>query len=365
MRKKYTWNLFSAFLLVFFVILSGCELILPPTTYEASPTRISYELSYGYIINSTGKGIYEIIYWCDTPEILRGTTRYTLLYDKEYEIQTVLNNTFVHWNISARDERTFRLGLTATVEAASYYTADLNGEDALTLTKLRESHTKIMNQYTQLQGNETIRFIDPANPEIVFIANSVLQNAQSNNSFVIAKALFSWLKQNIEYNTHPDEKAVRSAAVTLENRQGDCDDLSFLYISLCRAVGIPARFIRGFLLTEAPTGTVSAVAHAWVEVFVGTSDSLSGWIPVECACCSNSIETDINQNFGVESASHLRLFTDDGSNESLSSSLSGISYVVHQPNMDIALESFTEINKYQELDSKKLVITDKNMRYYE
>ncbi len=365
MRKKYTFYLFSAFLLVFVVIISGCELILPPTTYEASPTRISYELSYGYAVNSTGKGFYEIIYWCDTPEILRGTTRYTLLYDKEYEIQTVLNNTFVHWNISARDERTFRLGLTATIEATSYYTSDLNGEDALTLTELRESHTKIMNQYTQLQGNETIRFIDPANPEIVFIANSVLQNAQSNNSFVIAKALFSWLKQNIEYNTHPDEKAVRSAAVTLENRQGDCDDLSFLYISLCRAVGIPARFIRGFLLTEAPTGTVSAVAHAWVEVFVGTSDSLSGWIPVECACCSNSIETDINQNFGVESASHLRLFTDDGSNESLSSSLSGISYVVHQPNMDIALESFTEINKYQELDSKKLVITDKNMRYYE
>lgn len=365
MRKKYTWSLFSAFLLVFLVIISGCELILPPTTYEASPTRISYELSYGYSINSTGNGIFEIIYWCDTPEILRGTTRYTLLYDQEYETKTVLNNTFIHWNISARDERTFQLGITATVEAATYYITDLNGENALTLIELREDHTKIMNQYTRLQANETIRFIDPSDPEIVFIANAVLQNIQSNNTFVVAKALFSWLKQNVEYNTHPDEKTVRSAAVTLENRQGDCDDLSFLYISLCRAVGIPARFIRGFLLTEAPPGTVTAVAHAWVEVFVGTSDSLSGWIPVECACCSNSIETDINQNFGVESAFHLRLFTDDGSNESLSSSLSGISYVTHQPNMDIELRSFAESKKYKELESKKLIVTDKNIRYYE
>ncbi len=365
MRTKYTWRLFSACLLVFLVIISGCEFILPPTMYETSPIRISYELTYGYDINSAGMGIYEIIYWCDTPEILRGTTRYTLLYDKEYETKTVLNNTFILWNISARDERTFQLGISATVEASSYLAADLNGEDALTLPEIREEHMKIITQYTQLQANETIRFIDPFDPEVLSIATTVLQNAQSDNSFVIAKALFSWLKQNIEYNTHPEEKAVRSATVTLENRKGDCDDLSFLYISLCRSVGIPARFIRGFLVAETAPGTVSAVAHAWVEIFVGTSDSLSGWIPVECACCSNSIETDINQNFGVESAFHLRLFTDDGSNESLSSSLTGISYVTHQPNMDITLQSITETNNYQELESRKLVITDNNIRYYE
>lgn len=365
MIKKYTWCLFSAFLLVFLVSISGCEFILPPTMYEASPIRISYELTYGYDINSAGKGIYEIIYWCDTPEILRGTTRYTLLYDQEYETKTTLNNTFILWNISGRDERTFQLGISATVEASSYVTVDLNGEDAVTLPEIREIHSKISTQYTRLQANETIRFIDPFDPEILSIATTVLQNAQSNNSFVVAKALFSWLKQNIEYNTHPDEKAVRSAAVTLENKQGDCDDLSFLYISLCRSVGIPARFIRGFLLAEVLPGTITAVAHAWVEVFVGTSDSLNGWIPVECACCSNSIETDINQNFGVESAFHLRLFTDDGSNESLSSSLSGISYVTHQPNMEITLQSITEINNYQELESRKLVITDNNRRYYE
>jgi hypothetical protein len=75
--------------------------------------------------------------------------------------------------------------------------------------------------------------------------------------------------------------------------------------------------------------------------------------------------TDINQNFGVESAYHLRLYTDDGSNASLASSLSGISYITHELNTTIALESFAQISNYQELESKKLIITEKNNRYYE
>lgn len=363
--KNIIWFPFTAFLLVFSIILSGCEMILPPTTYEESPTRISFELSYGYRINSRGNGPFEIMYWCDLPEVLRGTTSYTLLYNQEYQTKDLLNNSFIYWNISARDETSFELGITTLVEAASYLVADLNGKDALTLSQLRENHTKIINQYTRLQANETIRFIDPSDPQVAFTANTVLQNTQSNNSFLISKALFSWLKQNIQYTTHPDERATRAAAVTLENRNGDCDDLSFLYISLCRAVGIPARFIRGYLVTETIPGRVTAVAHAWVEVFVGTSDSINGWIPVECACCSSSIETDINQNFGLESAMHLRLFTDDGSNESLASSLSGISYVTRHPSLNIELESFVEVKKYQELEVKKLVVTEKNVRYYE
>jgi transglutaminase-like putative cysteine protease len=193
----------------------------------------------------------------------------------------------------------------------------------------------------------------------------VFLNAQTNNSFTLAKLLFSWLKRNIQYQTHPDETAVRPAAVTLQTKHGDCDDLSFLYISLCRALGIPARFIRGYLLTENANGAVTATAHAWVEVFVGGSDSHNGWIPIECACVSSSIDIDIHQNFGVESAFHLRLFIDDGSNESLATSLTGISYVIRDPSLTINLQSFAEVQKYTILESRKLLITESNIRYYD
>jgi transglutaminase-like putative cysteine protease len=363
--KKNTWCLFIPCTLVLVVLLSGCEIIYPPVMYEAAPIRISYDLSYGYRINSTGTGLYEITYLCDTPEALLGTVTYNLLYTDEYQTRTLFNNTFIYWNVSSKDEKAFELGIRTQVEAESFLVADLNGKDALTIGQINVTYPGITNQYTRVQGNETIRFIDPNDPGITTIADEVFSNAKTNNSFLLAKSLFSWLKQHIQYQSHPDEKVVRPAVVTLSKKQGDCDDLSFVYISLCRALGIPARLIRGYLLTENIDGTMTAIAHAWTEVFVGGTGSFNGWIPVECACCSSSIKTDVDQNFGVESAFHLRLFTDDGSNESLVSSLSGISYITYSPDITISLQSFADIGNYQELELKKLVITEKNIRYYE
>lgn len=363
--KKNTWSFFILCILVLVVMVSGCEMIFPPVTYEATPTRISYDLSYGYRVNTTGTGRYELSYFCDTPEVLIGTTSYNLLHSTDYLKKNMFNNTVIHWNISGKNTKTFELGISAKIEAESYLIADLNGKDALTIRQIHDDYPDLTTQYTRLQANETIRFIDPADPDITTIANAMYSNQKTNNSFLVAKSLFSWLKQNIVYQIHPEEQVVRSASVTLSNKQGDCDDISFLYISLCRALDIPARFIRGYLISESMNGSVKATPHAWTEVFVGQSGSLNGWIPIESACVTDSVVTDINQNFGVESAFHLRLFVDDGSNASLASSLSGVSYITHESNTAIMLESFAQISNYQELESKKLIVTEKNNRYYE
>ena len=293
------------------------------------PTKVRYDISYGYLVNSTGTGRYKITYRCNIPEVLVGNTSYHLLYNNVYQTITIGNNTFIQWNISETDEQTYKLGLSAQVESESYLVVDLKGENALTIEEISQMYPEIVNQYTQLQANETTRFIDPYDPNITAIAETIQGNTETNNSFLLAKTLFVWLKENIQYQTHPNDEGVQPAAVTLSNKVGDCDDLSFLYISLCRALGIPARFIRGYLLTNYDNGTAIATAHAWVEVFVGGSVGHNGWIPVECACCTTSIETDINQNFGVETAFHLRFFVDDGSNESLASLLSGLSYITY------------------------------------
>lgn len=363
MRIK-TLSLSFTFVLCLIVVLAGCEVIFPPTTYEAAATRITYEISYGYRIRSTGAGSFDITYLCDTPAVLNGTTTYSLLYDADYQIRTMFDNTMIQWNISGINQKDFDVGVTATVEAASYLVADLNGTNSLTIDDITKGYPETINQYTRLQANETVRFIDPLDPEIRSIATMIVQNAQTNNSFELAKSIFAWLKSNLQYQTHPSELGVRPAAVTMQSKQGDCDDLSFLYISLCRASQIPARFVRGYLLTNT-NGQITATAHAWVEVFVGGSGSLNGWIPIECACASDSVEINVHQNFGVETAFHLRLFVDDGSNESLATSLTGISYVVHEKNTVVELQSFAEIRNYQVLESKKLIITGKNIRYYD
>ncbi len=132
-----------------------------------------------------------------------------------------------------------------------------------------------------------------------------------------------------------------------------------MYISLCRSQNIPSRFIRGFLLDEN-----YVVQHVWVEVFVGGGIGKEGWIPVECAGISNNAEIEINQNFGIENALHLRLFKDDGSNESLNFSFSGITYRIFNENRFIDIKFYNNISNYLVIKSQQLVVDKNKNRSY-
>ena len=157
---------------------------------------------------------------------------------------------------------------------------------------------------------------------------------------------------------------VQRAITTYQLRKGDCDDLSFLYISLCRSVGIPARLISGFLLQQVED-SVSIVRHAWAEVFVGATITSDGWIPVECAGNANTdIKNEINQNFGVEDIYHLRLFVDNGSNESLNVSISPPLEAYYISGLDVDIQDFIVINNYIVLEPKELYIDGDGSREY-
>lgn len=55
------------------------------------------------------------------------------------------------------------------------------------------------------------------------------------------------------------------AAVTLGAREGSCRDLAWLFVESCRAVGIAARFVSGYVADE-PTGRREL--HAWGSAYV-------------------------------------------------------------------------------------------------
>jgi len=343
--------------------ISGCIDIFQdiPTIYESTPTRISYDIKYGYQVDCIGIGNHEISYRCFIPESIK-TKSYSLLYNYNYNLITTENNNYIYWNISGENDAIYELGISASIESESNLFSDLNGKDALTIEEIINFYPETAEKFTQEQSNEDKILIDPYNSNIRLVANNIINQSKTNNSLLIAKSLFIWLKENTAYQVHDGQGDVQPAIVTLQKQTGDCDDLSFLYISLCRAAGIPARFVRGYLIKKEGENVV-ATAHAWAEVFVGNTFGNKGWTTVECACCTTSIQADINQNFGVEDAFHLRLFIDDGSNESINISLSGI-HVQYYDKINIELESFAIVENYIELQSNQLVITKDNKRYY-
>jgi hypothetical protein len=362
MNKKITFTCLILVLLT--LILSGCLDFFTSEngtiTYESHPTAVRYTISYGYLVNCSGKGQYTLKYDCDIPEILEGIVFTPSALNDDYEQKTLATFNIVYsWNITSTINKEYTLGITTNVESESYLVRDLNGANALTIQEITNQYPKLVDQYTQAQSNDTITFIDPKNVTIQTIATGVLNSSGLYNAFLVAKELFRWLKQQTTYQTHSDSSNnVQSASFTLQCRTGDCDDLSFLYISLCRSVGIPARFIRGFFIEED-----NAIPHAWVEVFVGPSIGKDGWITVECAGVSGNIDLEMHQNFGVEQANYLRTFKDDGSDESMNISLTGF-YSILETNRLIEAEAFVEIHNYSVVKSNQLVIDENGYRFY-
>ncbi len=362
--KENIW-LPIVFILFLLVFTSGCLDFNGKsngTTYTSHPTKIQYVISYGYRINITGPGNFEIEYDCDIPEVLIGTVSSATPLTTGYTQVTLVNNDMIRWDIENHGEHSYELGIMASVKAESYLYSDINGENAESLNDIKSNYPDVFNQYTETQSVNNTVYIDADNPGIKTAAENILDETGDGNSFTLAKELFLWLKSNIDYQIHNDAGGVQTADQTFQIRTGDCDDLSFLYVSLCRSVELPARFIRGFLVEE-NNGKAAAVAHAWVEVFIGQNIGFDGWLPVECACSSNDQRVQIDQNFGVETVSHLKLFEDQGTNESLNVSLSGIR-LKYDEGMSVDTVAFVEVTDYTVLRTNELYISKNGDRKY-
>jgi transglutaminase-like putative cysteine protease len=66
-----------------------------------------------------------------------------------------------------------------------------------------------------------------------------------------------------------------SAAAAFKSGEGVCQDHAHVYIASARAVGIPARYVSGYLYTG---DSSDAASHAWVDVWLGAE---LGWQSVD------------------------------------------------------------------------------------
>lgn len=68
----------------------------------------------------------------------------------------------------------------------------------------------------------------------------------------------------------------------LKERAGVCQDFAHLMLACLRSLGLPARYVSGYLETAPPPGKVrltgADASHAWVAVFCGES---AGWIDTD------------------------------------------------------------------------------------
>ncbi len=104
-------------------------------------------------------------------------------------------------------------------------------------------------------------------------ANEIV--AGETDLFSTVFKIAEWTKKEVPYDLNTlTENAVQSSSWVFRNKKGVCDEITGLFISLCRSVGIPARFVSGTVYTE-ELGDWSN--HGWAEVYFPDY----GWIPVD------------------------------------------------------------------------------------
>ena len=119
---------------------------------------------------------------------------------------------------------------------------------------------------------EFTEFID-ANDEIKDKASEIVEG--ENDLYIATYKLADWVKQNVNYNlTTLTADAVQKSSWVFENKQGVCDELTNLFISMARSVGIPARFAAGEVYTNLYYDFGN---HGWAEVYFPGY----GWVPFD------------------------------------------------------------------------------------
>jgi transglutaminase-like putative cysteine protease len=107
---------------------------------------------------------------------------------------------------------------------------------------------------------EPQRYIEADHPSIVATA----QRHQTGNPMITARRLLEFVAAHMRYDGY--RRQARGALYALQAGKGDCTEYMYLFVALCRAAGIPARGVGGYIC---PTNMVLTPDgyHNWAEFY--------------------------------------------------------------------------------------------------
>ncbi|MDL9998898.1 transglutaminase family protein [Variovorax sp. J22P240] len=104
--------------------------------------------------------------------------------------------------------------------------------------------------------------------------------APGRPAFDVAMDLTLRMYRDFEYDSESTEIST-PAIEALAQRRGVCQDFAHIMIACLRTMGLPARYVSGYLLTQPPPGRPRLIgadaSHAWVSVYLPGDDGPGAW----------------------------------------------------------------------------------------
>ena len=158
------------------------------------------------------------------------------------------------------------------------------------------------------------KFID-INSDIYEKAHEIVKG--EDDLYVVVFNIAEWVKSNIKYDLNTlTETAVQKSSWVFQNKEGVCDEMTNLFISMLRSVGIPARFVSGTVYSNIISRWGN---HGWAEVYFPDY----GWVPFDVTF----------GQYGWVDVSHLKLSDTADSGES------SVEYNWRSRNIDLNVSS--------------------------
>lgn len=106
--------------------------------------------------------------------------------------------------------------------------------------------------------------IESKDPKIRAVAKRV--GADKEKAWEHVEAIYDWVRENVKYKNGP----LKGALAALKDGTGDCEEMTSLFIAICRAAGIPAR-------------TVWVQGHCYPEFYLLDDKGEGHWFPCQAA----------------------------------------------------------------------------------
>jgi transglutaminase-like putative cysteine protease len=130
-----------------------------------------------------------------------------------------------------------------------------------------QSDIQIWNQPQHVRTNDVKDFLHPE-PYIESDDKDIQQQAaalKAGTAQLTAEKINKWVAGHVDYTGYVSRN--RGAVYALKHRRGDCTEYAFLFVALCRANGIPARPVAGFVCPHSMVVDFGDY-HNWAEFYL-------------------------------------------------------------------------------------------------
>jgi transglutaminase-like putative cysteine protease len=160
-----------------------------------------------------------------------------------------------------------KLAVEATAEVQTFPTPDLTEALGVTVGEARQIfRSQTFTLFDFLQSSETVPLGEVLSP----LKRRALGPASTLGE--VLHELNGWIHREFDYESGVTDISTPLAQV-VKQRAGVCQDFAHLMLAILRTIGLPARYVSGYIEHFDPEKTDArligaAASHAWVEVFL-------------------------------------------------------------------------------------------------